>query len=88
MTEIWKDIPGYKHECQASTNGQIRSLGRKIWYGSGYRSTQNKILISNKTWSGHAYDYRGIQTDFAKLYQVHPTTINNIAVGKCYNHVK
>lgn len=28
--EVWKDIPGYEGQYQASTLGNIRSLGRKI----------------------------------------------------------
>lgn len=30
MTEIWKDIPGYEGQYQASTLGNIRSLDRRV----------------------------------------------------------
>lgn len=30
MEEIWKDIPGYEGKYQASTEGRIRSLDRKV----------------------------------------------------------
>lgn len=30
MTEIWKDIPGYKGRYQASTKGRIRSVDHRV----------------------------------------------------------
>ena len=48
--EIWKDIPGYEGEYQASTMGHIKSLKRiaisKNWYTGKpfYRTVQERIL--------------------------------------------
>lgn len=36
MEEIWKDIPGYKGEYQASTLGRIKSLKRKVPWKNPY----------------------------------------------------
>ena len=52
--EIWKDIPGYEKEYQASTLGQIKSLHRKVrsknWYTGNefYRSVPERILKPGK----------------------------------------
>lgn len=45
--EIWKDIPGYEGEYQASTLGRIKSLKRKSrcgYKGKGFRTVKEKIL--------------------------------------------
>lgn len=43
--EIWKDIPGYEGEYQASTLGRIRSLDRYISnYPSGQRFQKSVVL--------------------------------------------
>lgn len=49
MTEIWKDIPGYEREYQASTEGRIRSLTRQITQKSRWgtfftRTVKGRIL--------------------------------------------
>ena len=40
MNEIWKDIPGYEGKYQASSEGRIRSLTRKV------RITELKIFVT------------------------------------------
>lgn len=43
--EIWKDIPGYENIYQASTEGRIRSVDRKVADGKGnVRNCKGKIL--------------------------------------------
>ncbi|NLB17419.1 MAG: HNH endonuclease, partial [Syntrophomonadaceae bacterium] len=48
--EIWKDIPGYEGEYQASTFGRIKSVKRKVisknWYTGNpfYRTVPERIL--------------------------------------------
>ena len=58
-SEIWKDIPGYEGEYQASTMGRIKSLGRKVrgksrngtWF---FRRVPERILRPGKYCkSGH-----------------------------------
>lgn len=50
MEEIWKDIPGYEGKYQASTEGRIRSLDRKVrgvCHFTGeefYRTIKGRIL--------------------------------------------
>ncbi|HGO3895721.1 TPA: NUMOD4 motif-containing HNH endonuclease [Staphylococcus aureus] len=49
--EIWKDIPGYEGEYQASTLGRIKSMERKSrcgYKGKGYRSIKERILRPGK----------------------------------------
>ena len=49
-TEVWKDIPGYEGEYQASNEGRIKSLERKAvsknWYTGEpfYRTVPERIL--------------------------------------------
>lgn len=42
--EIWKDIPGYEGRYQASNQGRIKSLERKVPSKDGYRTVKEKIL--------------------------------------------
>lgn len=48
--EVWKDIPGYEGEYQASTYGRIKSVERKVvsknWYTGEpfYRTVPERIL--------------------------------------------
>lgn len=44
MDEIWKDVPGYEGEYQASNLGRVRSLERLVRCNSGYRTVKGKIL--------------------------------------------
>jgi len=46
MKEIWKDIPGFEGNYQASNLGRIRSLDRKIWCPSNksFSFIKGKIL--------------------------------------------
>ncbi|NRG44220.1 HNH endonuclease [Bacillus sp. CRN 9] len=59
MIEVWKDIPGYKEEYQASNLGQIRSLTRQItqksrWGSYFTRTVKGRILRPGRyTSSGH-----------------------------------
>ncbi|MGO3049132.1 MAG: NUMOD4 motif-containing HNH endonuclease [Staphylococcus sp.] len=49
--EIWKDIPGYEGEYQASTLGRIKSLERKSrcgYEGKGFRTVNERILKPGK----------------------------------------
>ena len=39
MPEVWKDIPGYEGKYQASTEGRIRSLKRKVGGKNPYTGT-------------------------------------------------
>lgn len=46
-TEVWKDIPGYEGEYQASTLGNIKSLQREVrcgYKGRGKRIVKETIL--------------------------------------------
>lgn len=42
--EIWKDIPGYEGLYQASTDGYIRSLDRKIPMRGGIQTRRGRVL--------------------------------------------
>lgn len=42
--EIWKDIPGYEGEYQASSKGQIKSLKRMVPCKGGYRCVSERLL--------------------------------------------
>lgn len=60
ITEIWKDIPGYEGEYQASNLGRIKSLSRKVLSKNHYtglpfyRTTAERILKPGKYCkSGH-----------------------------------
>ena len=44
MDEIWKDIPGYEGEYQASNLGRIKSLSRMVRCHGGYRRVRERIL--------------------------------------------
>lgn len=49
--EIWKDIPDYEGEYQASNFGRIRSLDRKVW---NYNK-RGRILKQNANDKGYLY---------------------------------
>lgn len=51
--EIWKDIPGYEGEYQASNWGQIRSLDRFVMVKGVLQRRKGKILRPRPTDSGH-----------------------------------
>ena len=58
MKEIWKDIPGYEGLYQASSFGQIKSLGAVVhvggkWCGPKTRRKREKILAQNKNIHGY-----------------------------------
>ena len=42
--EIWKDIKGYEGFYQVSTLGRVKSLSRKIWNGSGWKTSKEFIM--------------------------------------------
>lgn len=43
--EVWKDIPGYEGKYQASTEGRIRSLDRRVkCCGGATRSMKGRVL--------------------------------------------
>ena len=44
MTEIWKDIPGYEGEYQASNKGRIRSLDRYVKHRNGTKFCPGVLL--------------------------------------------
>lgn len=57
--EIWKDIPGWEGQYQASDHGRIKSLERDVWIPSSsrsktgfYRCQKEKILSPRKA---HGY---------------------------------
>lgn len=48
-SEIWKDVPGYEGSYQASTEGRIRSLDRKILRKDGKVALyKGRVLAANK----------------------------------------
>ncbi|MDL2273427.1 HNH endonuclease [Oscillospiraceae bacterium OttesenSCG-928-G22] len=42
--ELWKDIPGFEGRYQASNQGRIKSLQRKVRCHNGYRTVTERIL--------------------------------------------
>jgi hypothetical protein len=50
--EIWKDIKGFEGRYQVSNLGNVKSLDRLIWNGSGMQLLKSKIL---KPQTKHAY---------------------------------
>jgi len=53
MKEVWKDIPGFEGQYQASTFGRIRSVSRRVDSGHGYRIVQSIILKPIKAKTGY-----------------------------------
>lgn len=86
-----KEFDGMHLDGDASNNfegnlewGTKSKNSQMIIHHGGRRFTVEDILFIRD----HAYDYCGIQTDFAKLYNVTANAIRHIAIGKCYNYVK
>lgn len=44
MKEIWKDIKGYEGRYQVSNMGKVRSLGRYVKFGVGYRYIEGQPI--------------------------------------------
>lgn len=58
MTEVWKDIPGYEGKYQASDEGNIRSVAKRLRFVSkkgneSWRQTQPKIIAQQTINSGY-----------------------------------
>ena len=90
MNEIWKDIPEYEGQYQASNLGRIKSLSRLINGGTGKRLIPERFIK-------FAFDkgyYRASLFDNGKrnnLKAVHrviaQTFIPNPENKKCVNHI-
>lgn len=49
INELWKDIPGFEGEYQASNIGRIKSLKKSYKTGKGYiRTVPDKLMICHK----------------------------------------
>lgn len=55
--EIFKDIPGYEGIYQVNSSGQVKSLSRKLFNGSGYFFSKEIVLKSYKTKSNYIFYY-------------------------------
>ncbi len=55
--ELWKDIPGYEGKYQASDEGRIRSLDRRVGTPGkvGFKTMKGRILRPGPTKTGHLY---------------------------------
>ena len=55
VSKIWKSIPGYEGFYEISSTGIVRSIPRKVSYGSGkaYRRIKERVLSSNP--GNHGY---------------------------------
>ena len=87
MTEIWKDIVGYKGLYQVSNLGRVRSLGR---FDSLNRWHDGKILSDCD--NGNGYRVVGFNVDGKqKLFTVHRLValafIPNQTNRNCINHI-
>lgn len=51
--EVWKDIQGYENKYQVSNYGRIKSLSRRIFNGTGYYISKEKILKGHVITNGY-----------------------------------
>ncbi|CCQ82075.1 MULTISPECIES: NUMOD4 motif-containing HNH endonuclease [Bacillota] len=86
MNEIWKDIPGYEGKYQASSEGRIRSLTRKVrgichFTGREFqRTVQGRILKPGKYCkAGHVSVVLGHGTNGIPVHQLIARTF----LGEC-----
>jgi len=78
--EIWKDIPYYEGYYQVSNFGRVKSLSRKIWNGSGYFKSKEKILKQSKNSEGYLMVSLS-RNSILKSYKIH------VLVAICFlNH--
>ena len=60
--EQWRDIPGYEGRYQASTDGRIKSLSRKIGSRPGrYKEIPERIMAQNPTKGLKLYYYANLR---------------------------
>lgn len=80
--EIWKDIPGYENQYQASTLGRIRSLTRQV-----YNYTKpGRVLKQNS--NGHFYMYVSLNGKKHYVHRLVATTfLNNLNKLREVNHL-
>jgi hypothetical protein len=53
MDEIWKDIPNYEGLYQVSNLGRVKSVSRRMWSGSVYYTSKERILKNQLGSSGY-----------------------------------
>lgn len=51
--EVWKDIQGYEGKYRVSNYGRIKSLSRKIFNGTGFYMSKEKILNGHIITNGY-----------------------------------
>lgn len=64
--EVWKDIKGLEGLYQISSNGNVKSLSKKIKNQHGYFYSKEKILSSNIGYGGYRF-----QKIYNKSYSIH-----------------
>lgn len=87
IKEIWKDIPEYKGEYQASSIGRVRSIDRYVsGRGDTKRFVKGKVLSPGVKWNG----YEHVSLSNGKDCNVHRliaiTFITNPKRKPCVNH--
>lgn len=55
MDVIWRDIKGFEGRYQVSNCGDVKSLGRRLRIGTGYRMTKDCILHPMENKYGYLY---------------------------------
>jgi hypothetical protein len=98
--EVWKDIEGYEGIYQVSNLGRVKSLPRKLWNGSCFFVSKEKILkagidnVGYPTVSLHGKDKRAkslrVHRLVAKAFIPNPNNyhvVNHIDGGRTNNHV-
>jgi len=72
--EVWKDIPGYEGRYQASTEGRIRSLDRKVRvvaHGTeATRTVKGRILRPGSCKTGHVSVVLGHSANGSLVHQL------------------
>lgn len=87
IEEVWKDIPHYEGEYQASNLGRIKSLDRAVKKNNGMiQNRKGKILSQYKDTKG----YYTLRLN-GKMYKVHRliylTFVGDIPDGMQVNHI-
>jgi hypothetical protein len=68
--EIWKDIPNYEGNYQASSLGNIKSVERKSWNGFSWIRQPEKNLKAGKNHSGY-FTINLCKNGKRKMFTVH-----------------
>lgn len=79
--EIFKDIVGYEGLYQVSNVGNVKSLPREVWNGTGFRHTKERILKAGINSSGY------FSVVLSNGIKAKSRTVHSLVVESFLNHI-